>query len=63
MRWPFRRKVTTEHEAPAKGIKGATFDWLYIDFETLAYYATAAGLKCVKCTEGSHYDYVARISW
>ena len=24
MRWPFRRKVITEHEAPAKEIKGAT---------------------------------------
>ena len=24
MRWPFRSKVTTEHEAPAKEIKGAT---------------------------------------
>lgn len=52
-----------DFEMRYKGIKGATFDWLYIDFETLAYYATAAGLKCEKCTEGSHYDYVARISW
>lgn len=52
-----------DFEMRYKGIKGATFDWLYIDFETLAYYATAAGLKCEKCAEGSHYDYVARISW
>lgn len=51
-----------DFEMRYKGVKGATFDWLYIDFETLAYYATAAGLKCEKCAEGDHYDYVARIS-
>lgn len=51
-----------DFEMRYKGVKGSTFDWLYIDFETLAYYATAAGLKCEKCMDGTHYDYVARIS-
>lgn len=52
-----------DFEMRYKGVKGATFDWLYIDFETLSYYTNAAGLKCEKCAEGSHYDYVARITW
>lgn len=43
-------------------IKGDSFDWLYIDFQTLNYYATAAGFKAELIHEGKHYEYLARIS-
>lgn len=52
-----------DFEMRYKGVKGGTFDWLYIDYETLAYYVTSNGMKCEKSFEGDHYDYVARITW
>ena len=45
-----------------QGIKGDTFDWLYIDFPTLELYASQHGFKAEKLLEGTHYDYLARIS-
>ena len=45
-----------------RGIKGETFDWLYIDFDTLAMYAEQCGLLCEKCLDGEHYDYLARLT-
>lgn len=45
-----------------KNISGETFDWLYIDFETLAMYAEEHGFHCEKCIDGEHYDYLARIT-
>ncbi len=45
-----------------KNIKGETFDWLYIDFDTLSYYANENGFNCEKCLEGEHYDYLARLT-
>lgn len=42
-------------------IKGDSFDWLYIDFQTLSYYAAQAGFKVEMIHEGRHYDYLARI--
>jgi cyclopropane fatty-acyl-phospholipid synthase-like methyltransferase len=45
-----------------RGIKGETFDWLYIDFETLSMYAEQCGLMCEKCIDGEHYDYLARLT-
>lgn len=42
-----------------KNIKGERFDWLYIDFETLAMYAESSGFKCEKVIDGKHYDYLA----
>ena len=44
-----------------KNTTGEPFDWLYIDFETLAFYAEEHGFKCEKCMNGEHYDYLARI--
>lgn len=46
-----------------KNIKGDSFDWLYIDFNTLNLYAKQAGFKVEKIEEGEHYDYLARISY
>lgn len=45
-----------------RGIKGETFDWLYIDFDTLSMYAEQFGLVCEKCIDGEHYDYLARLT-
>ena len=42
-----------------KQIKGEPFDWLYIDFQTLSYYANENGFKAEMVKEGEHYDYLA----
>ena len=41
--------------------KGESFDWLYIDFDTLSMYAEKYGFKCEKCIIGEHYDYLAKL--
>lgn len=43
-------------------VEGEPFDWLYVDFETLAYYAALSGFRAEKVREGRHYDYLARIT-
>ena len=45
-----------------KQVKGDTFDWLYIDFDTLAYYAEQYGFTAELIHEGEHYDYLAKLS-
>ena len=45
-----------------KNIKGEPFDWLYIDFETLALHATENGFVAELVAEGEHYDYLARLT-
>ena len=42
-----------------KQVKGEPFDWLYVDFQTLSYYANENGFKAVMVKEGEHYDYLA----
>lgn len=42
-----------------KQIKGEPFDWLYVDFQTLSYYAVENGFKAEMVQEGEHYDYLA----
>lgn len=42
-----------------KQIKGEPFDWLYIDFKTLGYYAEKNGFKAEMIYEGEHYNYLA----
>lgn len=44
-----------------KQIKGDTFDWLYIDFQTLSLYANQYGFKAELIEEGEHYDYLAAL--
>ncbi len=41
---------------------GPKFKWLFIDFVTLAEYATRNGFSCELIMEGGHYDYLARIT-
>lgn len=42
-----------------KQVKGEPFDWLYVDFQTLSYYAQENGFKAELVKEGEHYDYLA----
>lgn len=42
-----------------RNVTGDAFDWLYIDFETLSYYASAHGFIAEKTADGDHYDYLA----
>ena len=44
-----------------KQIRGDTFDWLYIDFQTLSLYASQYGFKAELVQEGEHYDYLAAL--
>ena len=44
-----------------KGEKETTFDWMYVDYNTLQNAAVANGLKCELILEGEHYDYLARL--
>jgi len=39
-----------------------TFDWLFVDFDTLKQVALAAGLSCEKVLDGKHYDYLAKLT-
>ncbi len=45
-----------------RGITGDLFDWLYVDFDTLSYYAKQNGFEAELVAEGAHYDYLARIT-
>lgn len=44
-----------------KQVKGDSFDWLYIDFDTLSYYAEQYGFTAEIICKGEHYDYLAKI--
>lgn len=50
-----------DYQMKYKNISGPRFDWLYVDFETLSYYASEYGFTATKILEGSHYDYLACI--
>lgn len=41
---------------------GPRFDWLYVDYETLARMAAAAGFRSELLCEGDHYDYLVRLT-
>ncbi|CAM4168862.1 MULTISPECIES: class I SAM-dependent methyltransferase [Flavobacterium] len=45
-----------------KGEKETSFDWLYLDYNTLQNAAHANGLQCELILEGEHYDYLAKLS-
>jgi len=45
-----------------KGEKEETFNWLYLDYNTLQNAAIANGLKCELVLEGDHFDYLAKLS-
>ena len=43
--------------------ESSTFPWLYIDFNTLQQEAIQMNLNCELVQKGSHYDYLARLSF
>ena len=43
-------------------VKGDDFPWLYVDFGTLSCHAQANGFRTELLAEGSHYDYLARLT-
>lgn len=45
-----------------KEFRGNSFDWLYLDFERLAWYAKKNDLLAELILEGDHYDYLARLT-
>ena len=45
-----------------KGEKEASFDWMYIDYNTLQNAAISNGLSCELIIEGEHFDYLARLT-
>lgn len=51
-----------DYQMVYKNVAGEPFDWLYVDFETLAYYAEEAGFRAELVFEGEHYDYLARLT-
>jgi SAM-dependent methyltransferase len=46
-----------------KGETEDTFDWLYLDYNTLQNAAIANGLECELILEGEHFDYLAKLSF
>ena len=50
-----------DYQMQYKNVKGKPFDWLYVDFDTLAHYAEESGLKAELLYEGEHYDFLARV--
>ena len=52
----------TQYQLAFKDFSGDWFNWLFIDFVTLCYYAERVGLKCKKIIEGEHYDYLAELT-
>lgn len=51
-----------DYQMQYKEIKGQPFDWLYIDFDTLNYYAEKYGFRVELAASGNHYDYLAKLS-
>lgn len=51
-----------DYQMEYDGVLGEPFDWLYVDFNTLAYYAEANGFNIELLAEGEHYDYLARLT-
>ena len=45
-----------------KGEKEASFDWMYIDYNTLQNAAVANGLQCELIVEGEYFDYLAKLT-
>ena len=43
-------------------ISSKRFNWLFIDFETLKNEAKKYGFECTKVLDGSHFDYLAKLT-
>ena len=51
-----------DYQMEYKDIMGEPFDWLYLDFETLAFHAEENGFTAELIAEGEHYDYLTKLS-
>lgn len=51
-----------DYQMQYEDVLGEPFDWLYVDFDTLAFYAEENGFKAELAAEGEHYDYLARLT-
>lgn len=51
-----------DYQMKYKDVHGEPFDWLYVDFDTLAFYAEESGFDAVLLAEGEHYDYLAKLT-
>lgn len=51
-----------DYQMQYKDVLGEPFDWLYVDFDTLAYYAEENGFMAEMVANGEHYDYLARLT-
>lgn len=54
--------VPSKRRSSSPSVLGEPFDWLYVDFDTLSYYAEQNGFKVELAAEGEHYDYLAKIT-
>lgn len=50
-----------DYQMAYRKVRGESFDWLYVDFETLRLIATSNGFDCRLVAEGEHYDYLAEL--
>lgn len=51
-----------EYQMVYEKTRGSKFDWLFLDFDLLQHYAEENGLKATKIADGSHYDYLAKLT-
>ena len=51
-----------DYQMQYKGVAGEPFDWLYLDFNTLAYHAEEHGFMAELAAEGAHFDYLAKLT-
>lgn len=51
-----------EYQMQYRNVKGKSFNWLYIDFDTLKSIAYENGFNAELIGSGEHYDYLARIT-
>ena len=51
-----------DYQMRYKDVSGEPFDWLYVDFDTLAFYAEESGFDAELIAEGEHYDYLAKLT-
>ena len=58
----YKMKYVDAVDTDLEGVEGETFDWLYLDFNTLAYYAEENGFTAELIAEGEHYDYLAKLT-
>lgn len=51
-----------DYKMQYEDVVGNWFDCLYIDYETLSFYANENGFNIELITEGNHYDYLAKLT-